>query len=309
MNWLEVSLTLDGELAEAVADVLARYAHQGVSIESTAIVSSPDDEGRPTGPVRVRAYLPAHDPAALETARQKIESDLFYLGMIRPLPDPAYTSVADTDWAELWKAHYQPVRIGKQLMIVPIWLKDTYRQIIETMPDDVPLWMDPGMAFGTGSHPTTQLCLSYLEESVRPGHSVLDLGCGSGILAVAAAKLGATRALGMDIEHESVQATLHNAAVNGVEGSIEARLGSLADLLADGTSPVFNITVANILAPVIVKLLSEGLAQTVAPGGRLIVSGILAEQADSVTAALDKAGMKTVNRKQSGDWVALQASA
>ena len=126
-NWLEISLTLDGELAEAVADVLARYAHQGVSIESTAIEVDPDDEGRPIGPLRVRAFIPVDE--SLEATRQKIEQDLFYLGMIRPLPTPVYTPVADADWAELWKAHYHPIRVGRRLVIVPVWLADSWERV------------------------------------------------------------------------------------------------------------------------------------------------------------------------------------
>ncbi len=126
-RWLEISLTLDGELAEAVADVLARYAYQGVSTESTAVEADPEDEGRAVGPWRVRAYLPADDAEILESTRQKIERDLFYLGMICPLPQPVYTRVADAGWAELWKANYHPMRVGSRLVVVPAWLYDSFR--------------------------------------------------------------------------------------------------------------------------------------------------------------------------------------
>ncbi len=348
-NWLEISLTLDGELAEAVADVLARYAHQGVSIESTAIEVDPDDEGRPIGPLRVRAFIPADE--SLEATRQKIEQDLFYLGMIRPLPTPVYTPVADADWAELWKAQYHPIRVGRRLVIVPVWLADipieggsalharppdtpiqrgsalharpseqsrpqSRLQAAPTQPPDysttrlpdryratIRLLMNPGMAFGTGTHPTTQLCLALLEDHLKPDDTVLDLGCGSGILSVAAAKLGARSVLSADIDAESIRATNENAQANGVADKIETRLGSLASV--GGLK--FEVSVANILAIVIVKLLGEGLAQTLAPNGLLIVSGILAEQADHVVAALNNAGLNVIDIRQNGDWVALAA--
>lgn len=312
MNWLEISLTLDGELAEAVADVLARYAYQGVSTESTAVEANPEDEGRAVGPWRVRAYLPADDAGALESTREKIEHDLFYLGMIRPLPQPVYTRVADADWAELWKASYHPMRVGKRLVVVPAWLYDTFRADPATAPTDVPLLMDPGMAFGIGTHPTTQLCLGLIETHLRPGDSVLDLGCGSGILAVAAAKLGARSALAVDIDPESVRATGENAQANGVADKIETRLGSIDVALSQHSTlntqySKFDITVANIIAPVVVRLLGQGLGHTLAPGGTLIVSGILAEQADNVAVALREAGLAVVEQRQIGDWIAIAA--
>ncbi|MEK7785592.1 MAG: 50S ribosomal protein L11 methyltransferase, partial [Chloroflexota bacterium] len=144
----------------------------------------------------MRAYLPADDVTALETARQKIEEGLFYLNMIRPIPAPSYTPVSDANWAELWKANYKPIRIGNRLVVIPSWLAD--RQ--STEPPNIPILMDPGMAFGTGTHPTTQLCLALIEAHLKPDDTVLDLGCGSGILAIAAAKLGAKSVLAVDID-------------------------------------------------------------------------------------------------------------
>ncbi|MBI3243540.1 MAG: 50S ribosomal protein L11 methyltransferase [Chloroflexi bacterium] len=316
MHWLEISLILDPELAEPVADALAPYAHQGVSIESTAIEASAEDEGRAVGPLRVRAYLPADDPEALENTKQKIEESLFYLNMIRPIPSPVYTPVADADWAELWRASYKPIRVGNRLLVIPSWLADD----LTTQPADanhptiqppstpaIPILIDPGMAFGTGTHPTTQLCLALLETHLNPDDTVLDLGCGSGILAIAAAKLGAKSALAVDIEDESIRATKENAELNGVAASIETLLGSLADVQLSNLQP-FNTTVANIIAPVIIRLLGQGLGQTIAQNGVLIVSGILAEQAGEVKAALNRAGLTDIDRKQMGDWVAIAAT-
>lgn len=314
MNWLEISLILDGELAEAVAEVLAPHAHQGVAIESTAVTANAEDEGQPIGPVRVRAFLPADDPTRLETTKQKIEAGLFYLNMIRPLPAPAYTFVQDADWAELWKANYKPIRIGQRLVIVPAWLYESFFNDAATRrAGDILLRMDPGMAFGTGAHPTTQLCLALIEAHLKPGEAMLDVGCGSGILSVAAAKLGARTVLGVDIEEESVRATLENAQANGVADKIESRLGSLSNLhsfdFAQDKSSMsdFQLTVVNIIAPVIIRLLGEGLAKTLAPGGTLIISGILEEQIETVAAALSESGLSILEQRRSGDWVAMAA--
>ena len=154
MNWLEVSLTVNGELAEAVAEVLARFVPGGVVVESTAIYADPEDHGYPVGPLRVCGYLPMD--VQLEETRQRIEEALYFLGRIQPLPDPQFKPIEEVNWAEAWKQHYKPIAIGKKLVIVPAWLDS---------PDEsrISIRIDPGMAFGTGTHPTTQLCLELLE--------------------------------------------------------------------------------------------------------------------------------------------------
>jgi ribosomal protein L11 methyltransferase len=183
--------------------------------------------------------------------------------------------------------------------------------------------MNPGMAFGTGTHPTTQLCLAMLETYVKPGDRVFDIGCGSGILSVAAVKLGAGTVLAVDIDPEAERATRENAALNDVTDKIEFRLGSL-DLVLNAkqsgddhsttrlpdpsTSSQFPIVVANIFARVIINLLKDDLARTLAPGGALIVSGILVEQGDDVQAALHTARLTIIEQRQSGDWIAIAAT-
>jgi ribosomal protein L11 methyltransferase len=305
-SWLEVSLIVDGEAAEAVAEVLARFAPDGVAIESTAVVSSPDDaEGHAVGPLRVCAYLPAE--AGLEDTRQKLEEALWYLGCIRPLPAAQYRTVQETDWSEAWKEHYNPIPVGERLIIVPAWLES---------PDSgrIPVRMDPGMAFGTGTHPTTQLCLEILDEWLLEKASsgdelaAIDVGCGSGILSIAALKLGARRALGVDIDADAVAAAKSNAALNGVGERLEVGLGSVAEVRA-GTFSLTQapLVLANILAPVIVSLLGGGLVELLTPGGMLVLSGILAEQAGDVESALQRHGLQAVIRRQSGDWIAFGA--
>ena len=197
MNWLEVSLTVNGELAEAVADVLARFAPNGVTTEQGVKFVNDEDEGTATGPITVRAYLPMDEH--IEETRQKLEESLYYLATIQPLPAATFTPIADQNWMEAWKQHYKPIPIGKRLMIIPAWLDSPE-------PNRIPIKIDPGMAFGTGTHPTTQLCLALMENYfVEAPLRVIDVGCGSGILSIAALKLGAKQVLGVDIDSESVK--------------------------------------------------------------------------------------------------------
>ena len=301
--WLEVSLIVDGELAEAVAEVLSRYIPAGVVIESTAVYAGPEDEnGQAVGPLRVCGYLPMD--AALEETRRKIEEGLWYLGRITPLPAPVFRPFEEINWVDAWKQHYHPIPVGKGLMIVPAWLEPE-------LGGRLPIRIDPGMAFGTGTHPTTQLCLALTETFFKQNGGsprVLDIGCGSGILAVAALKLGAVHALGVDIDPLAMEASSQNAALNGVGDGLELGVGSVAEVRRGAFSlQQGELVYANILAPVLVRLLDEGLGELVSPGGWLVLSGILAEQSPEVEAALIPHGLKLLERRQSGDWVALAA--
>ena len=298
MNWLEVSLTVDGELAEAVADVLRRYAPNGVTTEQAVDFVNDEDEGTPVGPITVRAYLPAD--GRLEETRQKLDESLYYLGMIQPLPAPVFTPLADQNWMEAWKERYKPIPIGKKLVIVPAWLES---------PDAarISIKIDPGMAFGTGTHPTTQLCLELLEKYIPKHSATIDVGCGSGILSIGALKLGAAFALGVDIDEASVKASRENADANDIAPKDFAiGLGSVTEI-RDGRFLVRQapLVLANILAPVIIRLFGMGLADLVEPGGVIILSGILAEQAESVQSAAEQHGLMFIEKQQLGDWVAI----
>ena len=299
MNWLEVSLTVNGELAESVADVFARFAPNGVMTEQGVKFLDEEDEGTATGPITVRAYLEVNDQ--LEETRQKLEESLFYLGMIQPLPTPAYKQIADQNWMEAWKLHYKPILIGQRLLILPAWLESPE-------PNRIPIKIDPGMAFGTGTHPTTQLCLELMEISAdhRPLSTVIDVGCGSGILSIAALKLGATKVLGVDIDIESVKNSRENADTNGVGEELLLGQGSVTEVLSGSfqfkSAP---LVVANILAPIIIRLFDAGLADLVEPNGEIILSGILAHQAENVIEAAQAKGLKRNDQRQIADWVAI----
>lgn len=299
MDWIEVTLKVDGEAAEAAAELLQRYGHQGVVIEQDDIPPETWDDGEAQPPQRLtlRAYFPADDRA--EAARLQIETGLSYLNMMYPMPAPSYAVVKEADWAEAWKAHYHPVRVGRRLYIRPVWRDDP------AAPGDISIALDPGMAFGTGTHPTTQLCLEALEDRVKPGSRVLDLGCGSGILAIAAARLGAASVLALDTDPVAVESAQQNIAHNGVAAIVTAQQGSLETVI---TSPRrFDLLVVNILARTIIAMCAQRLGDVVRPGGTALFSGIIHDQADEVEAALRQTGLLPSARRQQGDWVLIEA--
>ncbi len=297
--WIEVALSVDGEAAEAVTELLQRFGHQGVAVEQEGIPPDKLDEDQipPPEHLTVRAYFP-DDERANETKLQ-LETALGHMSLMYPMPTPVYRLVADEDWAEAWKIHYHPIRIGQRLFIRPRWVE------METAPGDLVISLDPGMAFGTGTHPTTQLCLEGLEALVQPGISALDLGCGSGILSIAAALLGARQVLALDIDPIAVQATQENAAENGVATQVITQQGSLETIL--GSARRFDLVVVNILARTIIQMCDQHLGEVIRPGGLGIFSGIIADQADDVEAALRKTGLEPYTRRQQGDWVAIEA--
>ena len=307
MKWLEVSLVVNGELAEAVADVLARFAYSGVMMEQGVKYNDEEDAGTPTGPITVRAYLEMDD--SIEEKRRKLEESLYYLGRIQPLPEPTYKQIADQNWMEAWKQHYKPILIGERLVIVPAWMDSPD-------PNRIPIRIDPGMAFGTGTHPTTQLCLELMEQDFRQSsiqnrrlEIVIDVGCGSGILSIAALKLGAKTALGVDIDAGSVKNARENADANEVGEEFILGVGSVAEIKSGQfTFDRAPLVVANILAPVIVRLFEAGLASLIEEQGAIILSGILQEQEQRVLNAAQAQGLVLSERRQMGDWVALTMS-
>lgn len=289
MEWLEVSVQVVQEAAEAVAEVLSRYAPQGVAIDL--------GEGEQTSEslVTVKAYLVVDEE--IENRRHGVEEALWHLRYIWPvIPEPVFTSIDDQDWTAGWKETIPVLHLGKHVVIKPSW-RDYAPQ-----PDDVVLELDPGMAFGTGLHPTTQLCVQAVEALTTPQMRVLDLGTGTGILGLVAAKVGAAEVVAVDTDINAVTIVRRNARVNDVAHLIRVVHGSL-----DAVSGAYDLVLANILAPVILEMAQSGLATRVRPGGMLVVSGILVEQAPEVTAALEAVGLLVAEQQQSGDWMALVA--
>lgn len=296
-KWLEVSLTVDGELAEAVAEVLDRFVSNGVVIEGGFTQKNGEEKGTITGPMRVFGYLLADEHTQYKC--QRIEEALWHLGQIQPLPEVSYRPIADKDWMEAWKKYYTPIKVGRKLMILPSWvdLEDPQRIAIK---------IDPGMAFGTGTHPSTQLCLENLEKHILPGQAMIDIGCGSGILSIAAIKLGMSHAVAVDIDNAAVKNTEANAKINGVQDKLEIGLGSVAEV--SGLSYSINqapLVAANILAPIINRLLNEELPSLVSKDGKLILAGILDSQVDQVDYEARKVDFRMIDKRTKNDWVSL----
>lgn len=206
--------------------------------------------------------------------------------------------VDEEDWSNAWKKYYHPVQVGEHLVVCPSW------EAYDRQPDDVVLTLNPGMAFGTGTHETTRLCMELLEKYITPQDTVLDVGCGSGILAITAALLGANKIIGCDIDEVAVKVAGENAALNGVQDRIAFHQGDLTSQV-EGS---FQIICANIVADVIIRL-SEDAGRYLAKDGIFITSGIIDTREQDVLNALEQNGFQVIERRTSGGWVALACKA
>lgn len=272
MTWLSICIETDCQHADALADALLEAGALSASIEDADAGTAEEKPqfGEP-GSVTTPGWDRSRVVALLETGTD-VDELLEACAPIAGLDTvPSYTreEVAEQNWVQLTQSQFDPIRISGRLWIVPSWHE-------APDPEAIVLVLDPGMAFGTGSHPTTRLCLEWLERTVTPGDSLLDYGCGSGILAIAAAKLGAGDVLGVDIDTQAVTAAVNNAENNAVT----ARFADSAKEIPGQ----YDIVVANILSNPL-KALAPAICSHVRPGGKLALSGILAEQTDELIAA------------------------
>ncbi|HZT08443.1 MAG TPA: 50S ribosomal protein L11 methyltransferase [Chloroflexota bacterium] len=302
MSWLEIAVAADDEAVEAVAEVLRQHGH-GIAIEEPfvqpRIDESPerDFSRRPT----VKTYIP--DDAAAPALQRTIEEALWHLGQIRQVEPLPVRRLAEEDWAHAWKAYFPVLRIGKRTVVVPAWRRH------RRAPGEITVRLDPGLAFGTGMHPTTRLCLILAEDTVGTKTRVLDVGCGSGILSIAAARLGAPSVTAIDVDPVAVGASRATVRLNRLSRRIRVLEGAPSDLLSRrGAAGSFDVVLANITARVNSSLASA-YAALLSPGGSLIASGILAEAQSMVSGAFADVGFSVHDVRKDGDWVAILARA
>jgi ribosomal protein L11 methyltransferase len=282
MRWAQLTVSSEIGAIDAVGNCLNDIGCNGFVIEDEIV------------PARLSGYIPVDD--RIEMRIEQLGDQLIALdshGVAGASADITIRYVDEEDWANAWKAFFKPMRIGKRLIVAPPW-ELPLSPNPSSQPDDVTIIIDPGMAFGTGSHPTTRLCLAAIEEFLIPGMRVADIGAGSGILAIAAAKLGAARVHACDIDSLAVRIAGENALVNGV--ALE-----MSEALPSGR---FDLIVANILADVIIGM-ADDLVARLAPDGVLIVSGIIETRGADVVAALATRGLTCAEVRYEGEWIAL----
>jgi len=303
--WAEVSCEVPAAMVDPLAEFLVALSESGVTIENLSVDTFSLDTLEETPIKTITAYFPAN-----ETLDGKIAQIAAFLDDLRPscpgfhFHEPVVSFIRDEDWANTWKEHFKPTRVGTRLVIKPTW------EEFAAQPDDIILELDPGMAFGTGTHPTTRLCLesmerifshappSRIEKRVAPA-DVLDVGTGSGVLAIAAVKLGAGRVVALDIDPTAVAVAEKNLAQNRIGTSVLVSNQPLAEI-----SGTYDIVLANILAEELVKLGKE-LFDRVRPHGYLILSGILTEKEELVCKGFDPFALTLLAITREAEWSCL----
>lgn len=297
--WLEVQVLAHRLDAEAVAAALEPWVSGGIALEEplTYLAGEEGYAFDPDAPVVVKGYLPPEGAGRWPALRRRLRR--------LPLAHPLRTRsrwLAPEDWVHAWREFFPVLRVGRRLVVRPSWREYTPQE------GDVVIHLDPGLAFGTGQHPTTRLCLRTLEERAWAGMRVLDLGTGTGILAIAAAKLGATVVLALDIDPQAVRAARENAWRNGVAEVVRAEEGSLGEAWPTHLPgrPEFDLVLANLSGLALCDL-APALAAVLAPRGVAVVSGLTAESAEAVARCLEEAGLAVEQTLAEEDWRAVVA--
>ncbi len=309
MKWSEICIHTTAEAVEAVSNILHEAGANGVVIEDPEVLYrdwdtpfgeiyqlSPDDF--PTEGVYVKAYLPvtSYLGETVEGIKSRLNELLLY-GLDLGTGTVTLTEVHEDEWASAWKKYYKPVQISDRITITPVW--EEYTPARE---DELIIEMDPGMAFGTGTHPTTVLCIRALERYLKPGDRVYDVGTGTGILSIAAAKLGASEVLAMDLDEVAVRSAQANIKLNHVSEQVTVKQNNLLD----GVDGPVDVVVANILAEVIIRFTAD-VARVLVPGGLFIASGIIGAREADVKGALAQVNLAIVETVTIDDWVAIIA--
>ncbi len=300
MRWLELTVRTHPEAVESVSELLSRYTPGGVAIEEAIeLIDEGQDYRVLTGePVQVHAYLPLDGKE--HEARQRVAEGLWHLASLGEhfVGDLRTREVNEEDWANAWKDYFHVTHIGKRLVIRPSWREYTPKA------DEVVLELDPGMAFGTGLHPTTRMCLEQVEQRTKSGMRILDVGTGSGILALAAAKLDAASVYCIDNSSVAVESATANAANNKLSDKIVVELGILDETAAARMAGQYDMALVNIIAHVIGGMAPQ-LAQVLVPGGLLIASGIIEARRVDAEPALLATGLEVIDHAMIDDWIVL----
>ncbi|SDP56147.1 50S ribosomal protein L11 methyltransferase [Halobacillus aidingensis] len=308
MKWSEVCIHTTTEAIEPVSNILHESGASGVVIEDPSDMKrkktqlgeiyelNPDDY--PAEGVYVKAYLPMNSFLG-ETVDgiKKTVSNLTEFGIDIGHNNVTISEIHEEDWATAWKKYYKPVKISEKITIIPTW--EDYTPVSS---DEIIIEMDPGMAFGTGTHPTTVLSIQALEQYLEKGDKVLDVGAGSGILSVASVLLGAEHAYAYDLDDVAVSSTKNNAALNGVEDKVTSKLNDLLE----GVDWEADLIVSNILAEIIVKFTDDAY-RVVKPGGYFITCGIISGRKEMVREQLIQSGFEIVETNKMEDWVSIIA--
>ncbi len=299
-KWIEFSIEVDQDLADMVGNTLIGILPAALVSERVFEDVFPHELDQVSGPIRIFGFYPEEDDLIY---RERILEALNGLKDKVDLPDPVFSSLENKNWAAAWQERYQPIPVGDRLIVVPSWLEN---------PDleRVPIYIDPGMAFGSGTHETTRLTLAMLEKCLtEQSHTeLIDVGCGSGILSIAAAKLGVERILGVDSDPEAIRVSRENAKKNNLKKTIAFHTGSVQEILSEIFSlPRATLVVANIIAPILEELFEEGLGDIVSPDGHLVLSGILEDQLPAILNRLEQSDFKVRNTLRQGEWVAVHA--
>ncbi len=288
MELVELSVEVDAESTEPVCEAFRRYGCDRVVVEQ---LGPPAEQSR----LLVRAYVPNDE--SQEKLRAGMEVVLRLLALIRPVGALQCRLIREEDWARAWRKQFTIQHVGRRVVVCPTWL--SYRPV----QDEVVVSLDPGMAFGTGVHPTTRMCLEALDTLVQKGMRVMDVGTGSGILAIAAAKLGAAKALALDVDPVAVKVARENVEVNRVGHLVDVEEGALRHD-PERPGPGWDVIVANITLNPIVGL-APHIVNSLADGGVAVLSGLLNEQGPAVESAFEAYGASPESRAVTDDWLTL----
>ncbi len=309
MKWSEICIHTTAEAVEAVSNLLYEAGANGVVIEDPEVLYrewdtpfgeiyqlSPDDF--PKEGVYVKGYLPvtSYLGETVEALKDRLNELLLY-GLELGAGTVTTTEVHEDEWATAWKKYYKPVSISDRITITPVW-----EDYVPKRGDEIIIEMDPGMAFGTGTHPTTVLCIRALEKYLKPGDRVYDVGTGTGILGIAAAKLGASSILAMDLDEVAVRSAIENCKINKCSEQITVKQNNLLD----GVVEQVEVVIANILAEVIIRF-TDDVERVLLPGGTFIASGIIKAREEDVKTALAESRLEIVETVYMDDWVAIIA--